>query len=379
MAGGHEHSAAAEVELRSVTKRFGDGRPAVDAIDLSIRPGEFLTMLGPSGSGKTTTLNMIAGFLSITSGSIELDGRDISGTPPHKRDIGMVFQSYALFPHMTVAQNIAYPLRQRKVDKAETRRRVDEALAMVHLEGYADRLPRQLSGGQQQRVAVARAIVFRPRLLLMDEPLGALDRKLREFLQLEIRRIHRELGVTIVYVTHDQEEALVMSDRIAVFNDGRIEQIDAPDALYDRPNTQYVAQFLGDSNVWRGTVRHDGTTSIVDTPGGLLRGVRTEAVAEGAQTCMVVRPERTGVVDVDAPVPEGANVLDGVVKEVVYLGAQRRLIVDVAGHEVIATVPAGHVGTTSGAVRVVFGVDDARVIAAGNTLTMSPAETILQT
>ena len=219
----------ASIRVESLTKTFREGiAPAVDAIDLDICSGEFMTLLGPSGSGKTTTLNMVAGFEEVTSGRILLDGDDIARLPPYRRNLGMVFQNYALFPHMTAAENIAFPLRQRKVSKAEIARRVDETLELVQLGGHGDRLPSQLSGGQQQRVALARAVVFSPRALLLDEPLGALDKKLRETLQLQIARLHSELGITFVFVTHDQEEALALSDRIAVFRDGRIEQVGTP-------------------------------------------------------------------------------------------------------------------------------------------------------
>ncbi|AOR69613.1 hypothetical protein BBJ41_18445 [Burkholderia stabilis] len=234
-------------------------------------------MLGPSGSGKTTALNLLAGFLKPTSGRILIDGKVVSDLPAHKRNVGVVFQHYALFPHLTVAQNIAYPLRQRGTQRAEIEKRVHDALCSVSLQSYADRLPSQLSGGQQQRVAVARATVFRPSLLLMDEPLGALDKKLRESVQLEIKRMHKELGVTIVFVTHDQEEALVMSDRIAVFNGGKIHQIGTATQLYDEPESQFVAQFLGDSNCWIGDVSA-GDSGCAEVRDGFIK---TDRPAEG--------------------------------------------------------------------------------------------------
>lgn len=243
--------------LRGLAKSFGDVL-AVDGVDLEVRQGEFITLLGPSGSGKTTTLRMIAGFARQSAGTIEIDGVDMSNVPPHQRDVGMIFQNYALFPHMTAAQNIAFPLEMRRTGRPEIKQRVAEALALVRLEGLGSRYPRQLSGGQQQRIAFARAVVFHPRLLLMDEPLGALDKKLREALQLEVMHISRQLGATVVYVTHDQEEALVMSDRIAIFNRGRIEQLGRGEDLYDRPVSLFVADFIGESNILRGRFERDG-------------------------------------------------------------------------------------------------------------------------
>mgnify|MGYP001590440586 CR=1 FL=1 len=243
--------------LRGLAKYFGDV-PAVDGVDLEVRQGEFITMLGPSGSGKTTTLRMIAGFTLQSGGTIEIDGVDMSHVPPHRRDVGMIFQNYALFPHMTAAENIAFPLQMRRVGRPEIKRRVADALALVKLEGFGERYPRQLSGGQQQRIAFARAVVFNPRLLLMDEPLGALDKKLREALQLEVMHISRQLGATVVYVTHDQEEALVMSDRIAIFSKGKIEQLGSGEDLYDRPVSLFVADFIGESNILRGRFERDG-------------------------------------------------------------------------------------------------------------------------
>ncbi|WP_433802883.1 ABC transporter ATP-binding protein [Actinomycetospora sp. CA-084318] len=308
--------AGATIRAEALTKRFpGTTAPAVDAVDLHVAAGEFMTLLGPSGSGKTTTLNMIAGFEDVTSGRILLDDDDIARLPAYRRNLGMVFQSYALFPHMTAAQNVAFPLRQRKVGKAETARRVAEALELVHLGGHGDRLPSQLSGGQQQRVALARAVVFSPRALLLDEPLGALDKKLRESLQLEISRLHSELGITFVFVTHDQEEALALSDRIAVFRDGRIEQVGTPDELYESPASRFVATFLGDSNVFTGTVR-----------GGLLDTGSAQLHCDGPDGpgCLVVRPERLRI---GAPPTDGTNRLSATVTDVVYQGAFRRILV----------------------------------------------------
>ena len=246
-------SSGAAVVLEKVSKSFGPVI-AVDDVSVTIEPGEFITLLGPSGSGKTTTLMMIAGFDHPSAGEIYIDGTPIVGVPPYRRGIGMVFQNYALFPHLTVAENVAFALKQRSVAKPEIVGRVAETLDIVRLRGYEARYPRQLSGGQQQRVALARAIIFHPRVLLMDEPLSALDKQLREELQLEMKRLHQQLGITFIYVTHDQREALIMSDRIAVMNQGRIEQAGSPSDLYDRPATRFVAGFIGESNFLEGEV-----------------------------------------------------------------------------------------------------------------------------
>ncbi|ANW63240.1 MULTISPECIES: ABC transporter ATP-binding protein [Mycolicibacterium] len=310
----------AGIEVTGLTKVFKNAvKPAVDAINLDVRPGEFMTLLGPSGSGKTTVLNMIAGFEDVTAGRILLDGQDIAQHPPYKRNLGMVFQDYALFPHMTAAQNVAFPLQRRKIGREETARRVAEALEVVRLGSHGDRLPSQLSGGQQQRVALARAIVFRPRALLLDEPLGALDKRLRDSLQLEIARLHSELGITFVFVTHDQEEALALSDRIAVFRDGRIEQVGTPTQLYETPASHFVATFLGDSNVFSGTVRG----GVLDTGSSALR-------CEGPDGpgTLIVRPER---MTIGANGSTAHNRLSGTVSGVVYQGAFRRILVDFDG------------------------------------------------
>ena len=309
------------VELVKLCKRYGKTEPpAVDAIDLDIEPGEFLTLLGPSGSGKTTTLNMIVGFTEPTSGSIRSNGRDISRMPPHKRDFGMVFQNYALFPHLTVAQNVAFPLRERKVSAGETARRVGEALALVDLGGMDNRRPNELSGGQQQRVALARAVVFSPSVLLLDEPLSALDRKLRQSLQREIKRLHNELGLTFVFVTHDQDEAMTLSDRVAIFNEGRIVALGTPADLYHRPSTQFVARFLGESNVFAG--RHDSADVYLwrDRKWTVL----APAPDSGTHT-LIVRPERMNVAADEASVPSGANTAPAVVTDVSFYGTYYRI------------------------------------------------------
>lgn len=318
---------AAEVQFKGVSKTYGGRVSAIAALDLDIRPGEFLTFLGPSGSGKTTALNLLAGFETPSSGKILVDGSDIGILPPHKRDIGVVFQHYALFPHMTVRQNIAYPLKQRRISKAEMTRQVEEAMQMVALGDYAERMPRQLSGGQQQRVAVARAIVFRPRLLLMDEPLGALDRKLRESVQLELKRIHRELGATIVFVTHDQDEALVMSDRIAIFDAGRIRQIGAAQELYDTPGSQFVAQFLGESNCFLGEISYATEQCAVASQEGVLVGVTSADTPRQGRAAIVVRPERCRIF-ARGKSPLNWNAVDGRIRDIIYLGALRKVVAE---------------------------------------------------
>ena len=284
-----------DIRLRGLVKRYGD-TAAVDGVDLDVRRGEFFTMLGPSGSGKTTTLRMIAGFERPDEGTVELAGEEVSRRPPFERDVNTVFQDYALFPHLSVADNVAYGLRVKKVPKPERRTRTDEALEMVRLPGLGDRKPSQLSGGQRQRVALARAIVNRPRVLLLDEPLGALDLKLRQEMQVELKRIQQEVGITFVYVTHDQEEALTMSDRLAVFNDGRIEQIGAPADVYEHPASEFIAGFVGVSNV-------------------LERGGRR----------FTIRPEKVRIVDGDH---DGLHTEAGVVRDVAYAGMITRYLVD---------------------------------------------------
>jgi putative spermidine/putrescine transport system ATP-binding protein len=308
-------------------------------VSIDIAPGEFMTFLGPSGSGKTTTLNAIAGFLDVTSGRVLLDGEEVTDVKPHKRDLGMVFQHYALFPHMTVTQNIAFPLAQRKMPKALIREKVAEALELVHLAELADRYPRQLSGGQQQRVALARAVVFSPRALLLDEPLGALDRKLRQVLQAEIRRMHTELGLTFVFVTHDQEEALALSDRIAVFNEGKIEQVGSPDVLYDQPATLFVATFLGESNVFRGVLDRSARTFCWRDRSW---PVADDVTAVG-EVALVVRPERVTVTS--GPTPTTGDATCTAPAEVVadvFLGVHRRIELRFAdGTAGSAVLPSG--------------------------------------
>ena len=313
------------VEFAGVEKSY-DGRTlAVRHLDLSIARGEFLTFLGPSGSGKTTTLNMLAGFERPTRGTITLDGRSVDALPPYERNIGMVFQSYALFPHMTVADNVAFPLSVRKCPKEEIRRRVDKALDMVRLKQFGDRSPTQLSGGQQQRVALARALVFEPSLVLMDEPLGALDKKLREHMQIELMQLHEMLDVTIVYVTHDQSEALTMSDRVAVFHDGALAQIGTPDALYNEPADPFVANFIGENNTLNGIVeRISGGECRVALGDGLhVTALAVGIETEGQRAAVTVRPERIRLV---ANGQHDGNCLTATVSGRIYLGDHQRLL-----------------------------------------------------
>ena len=318
-----------QIALRDVTKDYGLAAPAVDAVSLTIEPGEFMTLLGPSGSGKTTTLNLIAGFETLTSGTISLNGVDVGRLPAHKRDLGMLFQNYALFPHLTVAQNVAYPLRERGMSKDVIAKKVAEVLELVQLPGRDDNYPRQLSGGQQQRVALARAIVFDPKALLLDEPLGALDRNLRGALQSEIRRIHREVGSTFVFVTHDQEEAMNLSDRIALFNSGRIEQVGTPEELYRSPETLFTARFLGDSNVFEldggatgDSVGWDGQTWAT------ARGTIASHSGVTQRAAVVVRPEDVGILPAGGKIPAGRNSVRATVIDVEYMGSYRTAMLE---------------------------------------------------
>ena len=320
------------VRFTEVQKSYDGETLVVKDLNLSIRAGEFLTMLGPSGSGKTTMLLMLAGFEVPTHGRIELDGSSIDDVPPHKRNIGMVFQNYALFPHMTVVENLAFPLEVRKVPKAEIETKVRRALDMVQLAGFIHRRPGQLSGGQQQRVALARALVFEPKLVLMDEPLGALDKQLREQMQLEIKHIHRDLGVTVVYVTHDQSEALTMSDRIAVFNDGRIQQLATPDDLYERPQNSFVAQFIGENNKLKGkVVTLNGTGCQVEVEGGgQVQALPIKVDGVGSPTTLSLRPERVLLNPTNGAC---ANVFTARVEELIYLGDHMRVRATVCGNK----------------------------------------------
>jgi spermidine/putrescine transport system ATP-binding protein len=326
------------LELRQVTKRF-DSFAAVDGLSLAIGAGEFLTLLGASGSGKTTTLRMIAGFEHPTAGQILMGGAPITSLPPFKRDINTVFQHYALFPHMSVRQNVEYGLRMRRVPAQERSRQVDRALEMVQLAPYGGRAPRQLSGGQQQRVALARALVNRPRVLLLDEPLGALDLKLRKEMQLELKHLQTELGITFVYVTHDQEEALTMSDRIVLMRRGRIAQIGAPRDLYDRPASRYVADFIGETNLLPGVVAESGDGMVVLRAGGTtLRALTDSPLAPGAEAWLTVRPAAIELTD-SRGARDGWNRVAGTVREAVYAGSALRVHVALeSGQRLVAHV-----------------------------------------
>jgi putative spermidine/putrescine transport system ATP-binding protein len=352
-------SGGTQIRLVGVTKDYGLASPAVDDVSLTIEPGEFMTLLGPSGSGKTTTLNLIAGFETLTAGSILFNGADVSAMPPHKRNLGMLFQNYALFPHLTVAQNVAYPLRARKMPKPEIARKVAEVLELVQLTDRDEHYPSQLSGGQQQRVALARAIVFDPNALLLDEPLGALDRNLRAALQAEIQRIHREVGSTFVFVTHDQEEAMSLSDRITLFNNGRIEQIGTPEALYRAPETLFTARFLGDSNVFHladapnGVIAWRGNTWAVDA------STVSAQVRPGSAAALVVRPEDIHISDDGSGVPAGANAVAATVVELGYMGAYRTAALALAGAGVDAA--GGRSGPDAEVCRVRLGAQEAAV------------------
>ena len=319
---------ALPISMRGITKRYGSVSVLSD-LDLDVSPGEFLTLLGPSGSGKTTLLMILAGFVRANAGSVKVGGEEIIAMPPHKRNIGMVFQNYALFPHMNVFHNIAFPLKQRRTPAGETKARVEKALDLVQLGGLADRRVDQLSGGQRQRVALARAIVFEPRIVLMDEPLSALDKSLREHMQIELRSLHRRLGMTTVYVTHDQREAITMSDRIAVMNNGRIEQLDRPEALYARPQTKFVASFIGESNFIPVECR-DGAVWY----NGHRLHTASEAPPPGRHW-LVARPERVRV-GRDSGHLNGTNLLMATVRDVVYQGDSFLCYATLAGGEQIA-------------------------------------------
>ena len=311
----------AAIGLRGIRKQYG-AFVAIDSLDLAIQAGEFISLLGPSGSGKSTTLMLIAGFERPDAGSLQINGQDVTRTPPHRRGLGMVFQNYALFPHLTVAENIGFALKQRGVGGAARAERVARALDLVRLPGLADRYPQQLSGGQQQRVAIARAVVFDPPVLLMDEPLSALDKQLREEMQFEVKRLHDRLGITFVYVTHDQREALVMSDRVAVMSAGAIAQLDTPAGLYDRPANRFVATFVGDANFLN--VQPNGNGSV-------RLGSQILRAASGTGPDVMVRPEKISF----GRGEEGQNTVSGRVTETVFMGDQSRCLVEVAPGEVM--------------------------------------------
>ena len=363
----HGASGPPEIRLTDLSKHFRDVR-AVDRVSLDIRSGEFFSMLGPSGCGKTTTLRMIGGFELPTAGRIELRGRDVTTDPPDKRPVNMVFQNYALFPHLDVHENVAFGLRRKGVEKSDTRRRVGEALDLVHLGGYDKRKPNQLSGGQQQRVALARALVNRPNVLLLDEPLGALDLKLRKALQIELKRVQTEVGITFVYVTHDQEEALTMSDRIAVMRGGRVEQLGTPEELYERPRTRFVADFIGTSNLLSGTVEAiDGPHAVIRLSSGeMCLTAATAGITVGRLVELSVRPE-TVVLDArNGNGPSGdRGSIAAAVEQVAYLGGNVQYLVRSGGGLSITALAskAGARIPVGGAVDVTWSPGDALVLA----------------
>ena len=325
------------VSFIGVHKNFGARIQAVRDLSLEVRGGEFLTLLGPSGSGKTTSLMLLAGFESCTSGDILIGGKSIRNVPPHRRGIGVVFQNYALFPHMTVGENLAFPLLARRYGKREIKEKVTRALELVRLPGFESRKPHQLSGGKQQRIALARALVFEPSLVLMDEPLGALDKQLREQMQIELKRIHRSLGLTVVYVTHDQSEALTMSDQVAVFSEGRVEQLGAPREIYERPASLFVASFVGENNILKGTAlaTAGGYVIRVDT----LGAIKAEPVdaAAGAPAAAAIRPE---AITINGTAGPHDNVVAGTVRDVIYHGDHTRALVTVgAAIEIMVKIP----------------------------------------
>jgi len=319
------------VRFESVQKSYDGEILVVKDLNLDIAEGEFVTMLGPSGSGKTTCLMMLAGFEPATSGEIYIGGKSINHIPPHKRGIGMVFQNYALFPHMSIGENLSFPLEVRKMNRADSEAAVKRALDMVQMGDFINRRPAQLSGGQQQRIALARALVFEPELVLMDEPLGALDKQLRERMQYEIKHIHENLGVTVVYVTHDQAEALTMSDRIAVFNDGIIQQLSSPEDLYERPQNAFVAQFIGENNELTGQVKKiNGSTCTVKLDDGtVVKAEKVNVNKAGDRTLLSLRPERVEI----NPKGKMDALLKGKIEELIYLGDHIRVRMKVAGND----------------------------------------------
>ena len=327
-----ESNSNAYVRFENVQKSYDGENLVVKDFNLDVESGEFLTMLGPSGSGKTTCLMMLAGFETATSGSIILDGTSINNVPPWKREIGMVFQNYALFPHLTVFENLAYPLVVRGMGKSEIEERVNKALGMVQLGGFGGRRPGQLSGGQQQRVAVSRALVFEPKLVLMDEPLGALDKQLREQMQYEIKHIHENLGVTVVYVTHDQSEALTMSNRVCVFDDGVVQQLAPPDVLYEKPENAFVAQFIGENNRLVGDVLevNGEECDVKVATGEVIKSLAVNIDGAGSKTTLSLRPERV-MIDPESGVCP--NNVEGTVKELIYLGDHIRARLALCGQE----------------------------------------------
>jgi putative spermidine/putrescine transport system ATP-binding protein len=349
-----EAPAAADVALRGLDKRYGATR-ALDGVSLDVAPGEFFTLLGPSGCGKTTTLRAVAGFVRPDAGDVFIRGTRVNDVPPHRRHVGLVFQSYALFPHRTVRQNVAFGLRMQRASRAEIDRRVADALALVQLPGHGERYPRELSGGEQQRVALARALVTRPAVLLLDEPLGALDKKLRDHMKVELKRLQRDVGVTTIYVTHDQEEALTMSDRVAVMRAGRIEQIGAPREIYETPRTVFVAGFIGNTNLLVGRSRGDAAVECA----GVTIATAGAAPTAGAAVTVAVRPERIRLDDTAAL----DNQVAATVAHVVYQGETVRYLLAAEGGLELQAVELGRVRFPAGArVRAGWAAADARVL-----------------
>lgn len=351
------------VEFRGVSKTYDGQTMIVEDLNLSVEQGEFFTLLGPSGSGKTTCLMMLAGFEAPTSGAIHLSGRSVHNLPPRKRGIGVVFQNYALFPHMSVGRNLAFPLEVRGFSANERTKRIAEALKIVRLEGYENRRPGELSGGQQQRVAIARALVFEPTLVLMDEPLGALDRRLREEMQFEIRRMQHDLGVTVVYVTHDQQEVMAMSSRVAVFHRGRIQQVAPPETLYEEPEREFVASFIGDNNMLRGKIRAvERDYCDVETPGGMVRAFPVRDCRPGENAALAIRPERVGL----SRPGVYTNEFEARIEDVLFIGDHLRLRLNLCGNpNFIVKIQniVGHSAVLEGdTVRVGWGVMDCRAL-----------------
>jgi putative spermidine/putrescine transport system ATP-binding protein len=358
------------VLFEEVQKSYDGETLVVRNLNLRLERGEFMTMLGPSGSGKTTCLMMVAGFEPATHGEIYLDGQPINSVPPHKRGIGMVFQNYALFPHLTIAENLSFPLEVRGFDKAEREKKVQRALDMVQMGegGFHGRRPAQLSGGQQQRVALARALVFEPELVLMDEPLGALDKQLREHMQFEIKHLHESLGVSVIYVTHDQSEALTMSDRVAVFNDGVIQQLASPEVLYEKPENSFVAQFIGENNTLVGKIRsiNDGIARVLLNDGEEVMALAINA-GPGERTQLSIRPERVEI-DPDESVTD--HTVTGRVEEVIYLGDHIRTRMTVAGNSSFVVKTRNRLGArrfkAGESVRVGWATEDCRALDHGD-------------
>ena len=351
------------VEFRGVSKTYDGRTMVVRDLDLSVRKGEFFTLLGPSGSGKTTCLMMLAGFEVPTAGEISIDGRPVQNIPPRKRGIGVVFQNYALFPHMTVRRNLAFPLEVRGVPADQQSERIQRVLEIVRLEGFEGRRPSELSGGQQQRVAIARALVFEPNLVLMDEPLGALDRRLREEMQFEIRRIQQDLGVTVVYVTHDQQEAMSMSSRVAVFHHGRVQQVAEPEVLYEEPEREFVAGFIGDNNIFRGRITSVGRGICeVATPDGVVKAFPVSECRPGQDAVLAIRPERVGL----AKPGMFSNEFDARVDGVLFIGDHLRLQLNLCGNaNFVVKIPniVGHGALLEGdRVSVGWAVTDCRAL-----------------